>query len=160
MRRIALTAAFVIASALAACTTPPASPPAGDAPTTSATPTPASPTPAGNPPAATPAPTRAPVAATPAPVTGSPADPVRQPALAAPGVVDRSCRTDADCTIKDVGSCCGTYPACVNVNSPADPRAVQAECARKGMQSTCEVPNVQSCSCSAGQCAANGAVSI
>lgn len=36
-------------------------------------------------------------------------------------VIDRSCRSDADCTVKNVGNCCGAYPACVNVTSPTDP---------------------------------------
>src|SRR5688500_2801359 len=42
--------------------------------------------------------------------------------------VNRSCKTNADCVVKDVGSCCGTLPACVNIDSPTAPKGVQAEC--------------------------------
>lgn len=74
-------------------------------------------------------------------------------------VVDTSCRTSADCTIKNVGNCCGEYPACVNVNSPTDPEGVQAECAAKGMASVCGFPAITGCQCVAGQCTSdNGAV--
>lgn len=66
--------------------------------------------------------------------------------------LDTSCRTDADCTVKNVGNCCGAMPACVNTKSPADPAAVQAECARKGVMSACGFKNIQSCSCVAGTC--------
>ena len=34
--------------------------------------------------------------------------------------LDTSCRVDSDCAVKDVGNCCGTFPACVNVDSPAE----------------------------------------
>lgn len=118
---------------------------------------------------------RAPVAATGSPAVAprvdpspmgdaAPTAPAKRPTLSnervdtpRPILVDRSCRTDADCTVKDVGSCCGTYPACVNVGSPTDPRAVQLECARTGMSSTCEVPVIESCTCNVGQCAASNA---
>ncbi|GAB3370725.1 hypothetical protein GCM10027431_18710 [Lysobacter rhizosphaerae] len=82
-----------------------------------------------------------------------PADPVEAPAVA-PGAVDLACKTDADCTVKNVGNCCGYYPACVNVNSPTDPKGVQAECAKKGMMSVCGFPEISSCSCRQGKCEA------
>jgi len=82
-----------------------------------------------------------------------PPDPVEAPA-AAPGAVDLGCKTDADCTVKNVGNCCGYYPACVNVNSPTDPKGVQAECAKKGMMSVCGFPEISSCSCRQGKCEA------
>ena len=66
--------------------------------------------------------------------------------------VDRSCSTDADCTVKNVGNCCGHYPACVNVNSPTDPEGVQAACAKSGMASVCGFPAISSCQCVQGQC--------
>lgn len=72
-------------------------------------------------------------------------------------VVDQSCRTDADCTVKDVGNCCGYYPACVNVNSPTDPKGVQASCQARGMMSVCGFREISGCSCVQGKCAAREA---
>ena len=69
--------------------------------------------------------------------------------------IDRSCNTDAECTVKDVGNCCGYYPACVNVDSPTDPDAVRAQCAKTGMASVCGFPAITSCQCVAGQCQGN-----
>ncbi len=71
-------------------------------------------------------------------------------------VVDRSCKTDADCAVKDVGNCCGYYPACVNKDSPTNPAAVQAQCAASGMASVCGFAEISACTCSAGKCAAAG----
>lgn len=81
----------------------------------------------------------------------SPARPASMPV-----VVDSSCKVDADCTVKNVGNCCGYYPACVNVNSPTDPAGVQASCQAKGMMSVCGFPEIQGCSCVQGKCAAAG----
>lgn len=77
------------------------------------------------------------------PPASLPAGPVR---------IDRSCRTDADCTVKNVGNCCGQFPACVNVDSPTDPAGVQAECARSGRMSVCGFRDIQGCQCVQGQC--------
>ncbi len=98
-----------------------------------------------------------------APVTSQPAAPSpvaeqttpAKPA-ATPVVVDSSCKVDADCTVKNVGNCCGYYPACVNVNSATDPAGVQASCQAKGMMSVCGFPEIQGCSCVQGKCAAAG----
>lgn len=82
--------------------------------------------------------------------TGGP-NPPRQ--VERPGVaLDFSCRTDADCTVKDIGNCCGTYPQCVNVDSPTDPKAVQEECRRKGMASTCGFQQLSGCQCVQNRC--------
>lgn len=70
----------------------------------------------------------------------------------APVQVDRSCRTDADCTVKNVGNCCGAMPACVNTNSPTDPAGVRARCASEGMASVCGFTEIQGCRCAGGQC--------
>ncbi|MFD0739947.1 hypothetical protein ACFQZQ_11740 [Lysobacter koreensis] len=79
--------------------------------------------------------------------------------VARPGKVDSSCRSDADCTVKDVGNCCGYFPACVNVNSPTDPKGVQAQCAKSGMASVCGFQEISGCQCVQGQCqAGSGAV--
>ncbi|WP_245156501.1 hypothetical protein [Agrilutibacter solisilvae] len=81
----------------------------------------------------------------------------RKPEAPAEVKVDTSCRTDADCTVKDVGNCCGHYPACVNVNSPTDPKGVQARCAKNGMAAVCGFPEIAGCSCVNGTCQAAGA---
>lgn len=78
-----------------------------------------------------------------------------RPIGADPTAVDRSCRSDADCTVKDVGNCCGYYPACVNVGARPDPKAVQAQCAKSGMASVCGFPQISGCRCVKGQCAAD-----
>lgn len=71
--------------------------------------------------------------------------------------VDTSCRVDADCTVKDVGNCCGYYPACVNVSSPTDPAGVQASCQARGMMSVCGFRQISGCRCVAGTCSADSA---
>ena len=92
------------------------------------------------------------------PATPAPASDQSTPAkpAATPVVVDSSCKVDADCTVKNVGNCCGYYPACVNVNSTTDPAGVQASCQAKGMMSVCGFPEIQGCSCVQGKCAAAG----
>jgi hypothetical protein len=107
--------------------------------------------------------TPAPAAPQPAQESPAPKKPVRTggplppDAIASgPGqvVIDSSCKTDADCAVKNVGNCCGYYPACVNVNSPTDPKGVQAECAKQGMASVCGFPEISSCNCTQGRCEA------
>jgi len=77
-----------------------------------------------------------------------------------PGMVDTSCKTDADCSVKNVGNCCGNFPACVNVNSPTDPKGVQAQCAKDGMASVCGFAEISSCQCVQGQCQADTAAAV
>ena len=102
----------------------------------------------------------APAATQPTQESPAPKKPVRTggplPPEPVPGrvVVDHSCKTDADCAVKNVGNCCGYYPACVNVNSPTDPKGVQAECAKQGMASVCGFPEISSCNCTQGRCEA------
>lgn len=67
-------------------------------------------------------------------------------------VIDQSCRTNADCVVKDVGSCCGATPACVNRNSPTGPAAVQAQCAREGRVSACMSNPITACTCANETC--------
>jgi len=101
----------------------------------------------------------------PAPPMSDPLPPERVPdAKPAPGrtsggkplQVDTSCKTAADCTVKNVGNCCGYYPACVNVNSATDPAGVQAQCAKDGMASVCGFPEISACQCVQGTCQAGG----
>lgn len=88
----------------------------------------------------------------------APAATPRPPAQAAATSpkVDTRCRTDTDCTVKNVGNCCGYYPACVNVDSPTDPAAVTAQCKASGRMSVCGFPQIAGCRCVAGQCSASG----
>ncbi len=71
-----------------------------------------------------------------------------------PGEVDDSCTTGADCAVKDIGSCCGYFPACVNVDSPTFPEQVKAECAKNDMMSTCGFREIAGCQCVEGRCRA------
>ena len=91
------------------------------------------------------------------PATPAPASDQSTPAkpAATPVVVDSSCKVDADCTVKNVGNCCGYYPACVNVDAQTNPDAVQAQCAKSGMASVCGFPEISGCQCVKGQCAAD-----
>jgi hypothetical protein len=82
---------------------------------------------------------------------------VGEPNPGAPSVVDSSCRTDADCAIKDVGSCCGYRPACVNKASPTFPEQVQKQCAKSGRMGICGFPAITGCKCTAGKCEGTGA---
>lgn len=66
--------------------------------------------------------------------------------------VDYSCHVDADCAIKDVGNCCGRYPACVNKDSPTFPERVREECAQKHEAGVCGFPDVRGCACVEGRC--------
>lgn len=108
-------------------------------------------------PSAAPAPT-APVAA---------ASPVEPPVAAPPAATlpteetaprsdasnpSRSCKTDSDCAVKNVGNCCGAFPSCVNKDAKTDPDAVQAQCAKAGMASVCGFQEVSGCQCVQGEC--------
>ena len=83
--------------------------------------------------------------------------PVAATDAGAPGKVDYACTTDADCAVKDVGNCCGYFPACVNTNSPTFPEQVRAECAKSDMQAICGFREIQGCVCAEGRCEAGPA---
>ncbi len=74
------------------------------------------------------------------------------PAPPPPAAVSRACKVDADCAVKDVGSCCGHFPACVSKDARPDPAAVQAQCAASGMSSVCGFREVSGCTCVSGAC--------
>jgi len=78
-------------------------------------------------------------------------------ATGSPLAPDRSCRSDADCVVKDVGNCCGAMPACVNRASAADPAAVMAQCRAAGRMDVCGFTEIAGCSCVQGQCRAQPA---
>lgn len=92
-------------------------------------------------------------AAQPAPAPRDAAPPTR-PASSVGGVpdLDRSCRVDSDCAVKDVGNCCGYFPACVNTAAQPDPRAVQAACADSGMAGVCGFREIEACACVSNTC--------
>jgi hypothetical protein len=79
------------------------------------------------------------------------ASPQKDAAMAEPAV-DYRCTVDADCEVKNVGNCCGYYPACVNHESPTFPDRVKAECTKKGMMGVCGFPDLAGCSCVEGRC--------
>ena len=66
--------------------------------------------------------------------------------------VDYACTNDADCAVKDVGNCCGYFPACVNRTSPTFPERVRAQCAKDRVAGTCGFPVIQGCRCAAHRC--------
>ena len=78
--------------------------------------------------------------------------PRRRVAVPAAVKIDRSCRSNSDCAVKDVGNCCGAMPACVNNDSPTDPAGVQAACAKSGRMGVCGFKAIESCQCTQGQC--------
>jgi hypothetical protein len=137
---------------LAACTAPAPAPdaPSAASPPATGTPAPVVASPAPPPPAAAAPPANAAPAAD-KPAAGAPQDPVR------------TCRTDADCAVKNVGSCCGYYPLCVNKDAKTDPEAVRAQCEKDGMASICGFQEIQGCQCVQGRCeniAAGGPVAM
>lgn len=136
-RNLLLSALLVLVSALAGCAAPSTTPPAAGELAGDASPAPAAP-------------------ATPAPVVPAPAPAPATPAPTSPATVVTRCATSADCAVKDVGSCCGTMPACVNKDSPTDPAAVQAQCKSKGMVGICGFQEVTACQCDNGQCVSAG----
>jgi len=64
----------------------------------------------------------------------------------------RSCKTDSDCAVKDVGNCCGYFPMCVNKDARTDPVAVRAQCEKDGVASICGFREISGCRCVDGQC--------
>ena len=89
----------------------------------------------------------------PAPPKGGPLPPQR---VVETVPLDRSCQADADCVVKDIGSCCGAFPACVNHDSPTDPAAVQAACDKHAPAAHCSRRVLDQCACRQGQCVAAG----
>jgi hypothetical protein len=65
-----------------------------------------------------------------------------------------ACKTDTDCAVKDVGSCCGYRPACVRQDAKTFPEDVKARCAAEGRVGTCGFTAIAGCHCDAGRCAA------
>jgi hypothetical protein len=150
MRPLELALAALIALSLAGCNARTVSSDAPQAPATE---------PAASQPAA-PAPAAAsPPAAQDLPLPVAPrADTAKIPGLADDGTrldaanPSRSCNTDSDCAVKDVGNCCGYFPMCVNKDARTDPAAVRAQCDKDGMASICGFREVSGCQCVDNQC--------
>lgn len=85
---------------------------------------------------------------------GTNAPPATGSVVATPGTPDLSCKVAGDCAVKNVGNCCGYFPACVNKDSQVDPDAVRAQCERTGTSSICGWQDIQACDCVQGQCRA------
>src|SRR5690606_16936678 len=94
---------------------------------------------------------QAPPVSDPPTATQMPAQPPR-PAVAGVPDLDRSCRVDSDCAVKNVGNCCGYFPACLNTAAQPDPAAVQAACAESGMAGVCGFKEIEACACVASTC--------
>ncbi|MFT3805893.1 hypothetical protein [Arenimonas sp.] len=85
--------------------------------------------------------------------TAPPAVPVEPAKPAAPSdAIGVACESDADCAVKDVGSCCGYYPRCVNKDSATHPEQVQAQCAKEGRTGVCGFAEVRGCRCENNEC--------
>ncbi|CAN5345068.1 hypothetical protein BH11PSE14_BH11PSE14_21250 [soil metagenome] len=69
-----------------------------------------------------------------------------------PEVLNDRCNSDADCAVKDVGSCCGYRPACLNRDSPTFADAVKARCKAEGRSGICGTIAVPGCQCTNGRC--------
>ena len=63
-----------------------------------------------------------------------------------------ACSVDADCTVKNVGNCCGESLACVHVDQPVDAAAEKRRCEAEGLSSVCGQRDIAGCRCDAGQC--------
>lgn len=66
----------------------------------------------------------------------------------------RQCRVDGDCVVKDVGNCCGYFPACVHRDSAVDPERVRAACLKNGESSICGFAEISACRCEQNLCRA------
>ena len=63
-----------------------------------------------------------------------------------------SCKVDSDCAVKDVGNCCGYYPACVNKDSPTFAEEVAATCLKNNQVGVCGFPVIKGCQCVEQRC--------
>ena len=66
--------------------------------------------------------------------------------------IDKSCQQDSDCTVKNVGNCCGYYPACTHVDAQANPYFVSKTCEEYGIAGICGFPSIEACKCQNNKC--------
>lgn len=64
----------------------------------------------------------------------------------------KRCDSDADCVVKNVGSCCGYTPQCVHKAVQTFPEQVKALCEKEGRSSICGFQEPAGCSCVNNQC--------
>lgn len=95
----------------------------------------------------------------PAPHAGEPTGAAGLPATDAPQSLQayqnslaRRCDSDADCVVKNVGSCCGYTPQCVHKAVQTFPEQVKALCEKEGRSSICGFQEPAGCSCVNNQC--------
>jgi hypothetical protein len=84
----------------------------------------------------------------PSPSASSPSTP--PPAAEAPlpaDGIDYACAADADCVVKNLGSCCGYNPRCMNERSAPVPE----QCG-EGMVGVCGFPEITHCACQESRC--------
>jgi hypothetical protein len=109
--------------------------------------------------ASPPAPDETAPADTPTAMESAPAAPAGVDSAASPlpelPALNLRCQTDADCTVKNIGNCCGYLPACVNKASPTAPDLVLARCAASSEEPICDHPMIYACLCEQGICRAD-----
>jgi hypothetical protein len=71
-----------------------------------------------------------------------------------------TCQTDAQCTVKNVGNCCGEFLACVHVDQAVDAAAVKRRCEAEGLASICGHRDIAGCRCDSGRCVESASATI
>lgn len=66
--------------------------------------------------------------------------------------IDYTCERALDCEIKDVHSCCGYYPKCVNKNTIANATLVEDLCGQSSFTGYCGYIDIKSCKCENKKC--------
>lgn len=72
----------------------------------------------------------------------------------------RRCESDADCVVKNVGSCCGYTPQCVHRDVVTFPAEVKALCEKEGRSSICGFQEPAGCACVDNQCRASAGTGL
>jgi hypothetical protein len=88
--------------------------------------------------------------------------PIDAPNVAAPDAATAplACQNDSQCTVKNVGNCCGEFLACVHVEQTVDPAAVKRRCEAEGLSSVCGQGDIAGCRCDSGRCVESAAITI
>lgn len=66
--------------------------------------------------------------------------------------LDLSCQLDSDCSVKNIGNCCGNYPKCVNKNFTPDLDSIKDLCEKEKSFSICGFDEIKSCKCINNKC--------
>ena len=70
--------------------------------------------------------------------------------------INYSCSQASDCTIKDVGNCCGAFPKCVNKDAMVNRDLVRDACKKEKRMGVCGFPSLVSCKCVEKKCVGAG----